>query len=90
MRHIDLAVDKVGGQCGQPIVMALGPAVFDRQILPFDIAGFAQSPAERSEPQLDLCVHAGEKAAEETDHRHRLLLRVSGSGPPTDQPSEQG
>ena len=45
--HIDLAADEVGGQCGQPIIAALRPAVFDRHVLSLDIAGFAQSLAER-------------------------------------------
>ena len=45
--HVDLAADEVGGQCGQPIIAALRPAVFDRHILSLDIAGFAQSLAER-------------------------------------------
>jgi hypothetical protein len=44
---MDLAVDEIGGQCGQPIVMTLCIAVFDRQILPLDEPGFAQSLEER-------------------------------------------
>jgi hypothetical protein len=73
--QVDLAADEVGGQCGQPIILALGPAVFDRQILPFDIAGFAQSLVERG---YKWRIWAGRGAAEETDHRHRLLLRAHG------------
>ena len=45
--QIDLAADEVGGQCGQPIIVALRPAVFDRHVLALDIAGFAQPLAER-------------------------------------------
>src|SRR5947207_495572 len=37
--QIDLATDEIGSQCGQSIIAALCPAVFDRQILPLDIAG---------------------------------------------------
>jgi hypothetical protein len=37
----------IGGQCRQPIAAALGPAVFDRHVLSFDIAGIAQSLVER-------------------------------------------
>src|SRR5438067_10179452 len=47
--YIDLATDEIGGQCRQPIVVALCPAVFDRHILPLDIAGFAQSLPKRSQ-----------------------------------------
>jgi hypothetical protein len=39
--QVDLAVDEVGGQGGQPIIAALRKAVFDRQILPLDVAAFA-------------------------------------------------
>ena len=45
--HIDLAADEIGGQC-EPIIVALCPAVFDRHVLSFDVAGFAQSLAERA------------------------------------------
>ena len=45
--HVDLAADEIGGQCGQPIIAALRPAVFDRHVLSLDVAGFAQSLAER-------------------------------------------
>src|SRR4051812_10670928 len=74
VRHdqIDLAADEIGGQCGQPIVMALRPAVFDRQILSLDVAGFAQSLAERGHKW---CTQARRPGAEVSDHRHRLLLR---------------
>ena len=47
--HIDLAADEIGDQCGQPIIVVLRPAVFDRYVLPLDIAGFAQSLAERGD-----------------------------------------
>src|SRR6516162_11961943 len=60
-----------GGQGGQPVIVALCPAVFDRHVLSLDVAGFAQPLVERS--------HLGRNradAAEEADHRHRLLLRA--------------
>ena len=50
--HVDLAADEVGGQCGQPIIVTLRPAVFDRHVLSLDIAGFAQSLAERGHKRL--------------------------------------
>ena len=34
--------DEIGGQGGQPIIVALCPAVFDRHVLSLDVAGFAQ------------------------------------------------
>ncbi len=77
--HIDLAADEIGSECRQPITQwSLGPAVFDHQILSLDIAGIAQSLAESSYQQGSL---AGRPAAEETDHRHRRLLRARGKRP---------
>ncbi len=80
-RHdqIDLAADEIGGQCGQPIVIALRPAVFDRQILSLDVAGFAQSLAERHKQFRKR--PAGRPGAEDADHRHRLLLRARSERP---------
>jgi hypothetical protein len=43
----DPARGEVGGQGGQPVVMPLGPAVFDPQIAAFDIAGIGEPLAER-------------------------------------------
>src|SRR5262249_27376270 len=63
--------DEVGGQCGEPIKVTLCPAGLYRHILSFDIARFAQPPIKRGEKQL-----IGRGAAEESDYRQRLLLRV--------------
>ena len=37
-----------GGQGGQPVIVALCPAVFDRHVLSLDVAGFAQPLVECS------------------------------------------
>ena len=63
--HVDLAADEVGRQCGQPIIVALGPPVFDRHVLSLDIAGFAQSLPERGHKR---CIRAGRGAAEKSDY----------------------
>ncbi len=47
--HIDLAADELGGQPGQPIEMTLRPAIFDGDVVPFDIAHLAQPVAETGE-----------------------------------------
>jgi hypothetical protein len=65
--------DEIGGQCGQLIVMTLRPAVLDRHVFSFDVAGCAQSLAECGQP---LCKQAGRRAGEKADHWHRLLLRA--------------
>src|SRR5438445_8922052 len=54
--------------------MALRKAVFDRQILSLDVAGFAQSLAERGDKRRERVVGGW---AEDADHRHRLLLRAA-------------
>ncbi len=74
--RVDLTTDEIAGQLGQPIVTTLRPAVFDRDILSLDITGFAQPLVERGRIR---CKLAGRGAAEETDHRHRLLLRADGA-----------
>ena len=53
--------------------MALRPAVFDRHILSLDVADFAQSLAERGHKRFNR--RAGRPRVEDTDHRHRFLLR---------------
>src|SRR5262249_39468082 len=40
--HGHLAADEIGRHCRQLIVMTVGPAVFNRQILPLDITSFFQ------------------------------------------------
>src|SRR5205814_8665581 len=58
--------------------MALRKAVFDRQILSLDVAGFAQSLAERGDERRERVVGGW---AEDADHRHRVLLRAGGKRP---------
>jgi len=41
-----MTADEIIGECGQSIVLAIGPAVLDRRILALDIAGFAKAPTE--------------------------------------------
>src|SRR5262249_10778928 len=68
-----MTADEIIGECGQSIVLAIGPAILDRRILALDIAGFAQAPTESG--------YAGGEcysrpAVEKADHRHRRLLRA--------------
>src|SRR5436190_24327010 len=59
--------------------MALRKAVFDRYILSFDVAGFAQSLEERGNKRCRR--RAGRPGVEDADHRHRLLLRARSERP---------
>ena len=72
--QIDLAADEVGGQCRQPIIVALRPAIFDSQVLSLDVAGFAQSLTEPGEARQ--CRAFGRPWVKVTDDWHRLLLRA--------------
>src|SRR4029077_17670616 len=74
--YVDLAGDEISGQCGQPIIASLRPAVFDCHVLAFDVAGFAPSPVE---PSHKPCKRAGRSGAEDADYRQRLLLGAEGT-----------
>src|SRR5262249_9163973 len=66
--------------------MTFRPAIFDIDVLPFDIANLTQSLAE--------CVDSGRRftwrsAAEESDHWHRRLLRARRERPSCSRAAEQ-
>src|SRR5262245_2780356 len=52
--------------------MIIRPAVFDRDILALDIAGFGQALTEGGSHRR---VRPGRRTVEKPDHRHRRLLR---------------
>src|SRR6516225_8375032 len=56
--------------------MELRPAVFDRNVLSFVVAGFAEPFAKRGER---LSVRGWRGAVEVADDRHCLLLRANGT-----------
>jgi hypothetical protein len=58
-QHGNLAVDQIGGERRQSIALTIGKAVLDRNILPFDIAGFGQTTAkcgERFRQRIARCI----------------------------------
>jgi hypothetical protein len=69
-----LPIDQVGGERRQSIVLTIGEAVLDCNVLVFDIAGLVQAPVKRGDGQ---CV--ARLAEQESDHRH--LLRPRGERP---------
>src|SRR5437867_1761402 len=75
--HVDLTADEVSDQRGQSIVASFCPAVFDRQIVSLYVAVLPQALAERRH----IRTWAGRGGAEETNNRHRLLLRAGGERP---------
>src|SRR5262249_114854 len=69
----DLAMNEVGRLRRQSLVSAFRPAIADRHVLAVYVAGFLQSLAKRG------CVEGiplWRCAVEESDHRHRRLLRA--------------
>jgi hypothetical protein len=67
----DAATDEVTHHCGQAIILAAQPMVFDRHVLALDKAGFVKTAAERGAKR-----GVGRSGVHEADHRHRRLLRV--------------
>jgi len=66
-------VGQLSHQTRQSIVLVFGPAEFDRNILALDEPRFLQSPAKR---RYIVRIGGGHAAVENTDHRHRWLLRA--------------
>jgi hypothetical protein len=71
--HSHLAGDEIGRQRLQPIKLTFGPTEFDRHIAARDITVFIEPLAER---RHQMRVRGQRPAAEESDHRHRRLLRL--------------
>ena len=69
----NLTADEIGGQVGQPVVMALRPAVLDHDIPSLDEAHRVQAPSEFADKFRVALSRSGVK---ETDDRHRRLLRT--------------
>ena len=67
--------------------MALRPAVFDHQILTFDITGFLQSLAECAQK---VCGQIGLRLAEKPDHRRGWLLGTRRERPCDRRAAEKG
>src|ERR1700746_2954151 len=66
-----MTTHEVCNQCGKLIVTAFRPAIFDRDILSFDSAGFLQTLVER---RYEMCIRTGRSAVEIADHGHHRLL----------------
>src|SRR5262249_25593881 len=70
--HVDLAADQIGRQSRQSIVTTVRPAIFDRHVLPRDVAGFTEALPEWRQV---LFVLVSRPAIEDPDYRYRGLLR---------------
>src|SRR5262249_54323278 len=86
--HGHLTVNQFGRKHRQSIILAFRPAIFDLDVLAFDISCLFQSLAERTQAdrvsgQVRRC------AAEEPDHWHRALLRCARRERPYRRAAEQ-
>src|SRR6516162_11608499 len=71
--HRYAAADEIGCKRWQPIGLIVRPAVFDRHVLAFDIAGFLQALEKRDDGVLVVIISG--LGAEEPDHWQWLVLR---------------
>ena len=76
--HGHLSAHQIGQQCRQAIILALQPAILDRQVLAFDVADFVEAFAERGRTGRGAI---GRPAVDKCNHRHRRLLRARGERP---------
>src|SRR5262245_5430985 len=85
--HGDPSVNQFGCERRQPIELPLRPAVYDRYILALDIAAILQTLAKSTQTvgaYVRRC-----RRVEETDHRHRRLLRAGRQRPRGRRTAEQ-
>lgn len=84
--HVDLPTDKIGNQCRHAFVVALRPAIFDRNIAAFLIACLAEALVESAQT-------AGVKLrhfqAEITANLHLWLLRPRSERPGSRRTAEE-
>src|SRR5262249_14459345 len=84
--HRHLTTNQIGRECGQSIIVTLCPAILDRNVLAFDVAGFLQTLAKGGHVTR---VSLWRCAVEEPDHRHRRLLRACRERPRRRSAAEQ-
>src|SRR5262249_45398305 len=75
---VNPARNQLGCQRRQSIILTFRPAVFDRNVLALDVSSCVQTLPECADL---LRRFAGCPGSEETDHRHRPLLRARGNRP---------
>src|SRR5262249_32151296 len=71
--HRDLTAYQIACEVGQSVDLVLRPAILDHDILALDVAGFANALPECGQIA---CTISKRRAAEESDHWHRRLLRA--------------
>src|SRR5262249_56451993 len=79
--------DEISRQGWQSIVVAIGPTVFDRNILPLEVTRFAQALLKCCHLR---CIAAGGTSGEKTHGRHRPPLRAPRERPRRRPPPPPG
>jgi hypothetical protein len=79
-------LNQIGRERRQSVILAFRPAVLDCHVLTLDVAGFLQTLAERGDERPP---PVRRSAVEETDHRHRRLLRARCERPRSRRAAEQ-
>src|SRR5262249_29868902 len=79
--------DQIRRQLGQPVVLVLGEAIDDRDVLAFDVARLLQALMECAQTLRDI---VGRSQIEKSDHRHRRLLRACRERPRGSRAAERG
>ena len=69
----DLTANEMCRHLRQPVILTVGPAIIDLDVLALDIVGFAQRLAERGNLERGIFCRP---AAEKPDHLHPTLLRA--------------
>ena len=77
---------EISRQLTKSCVLALRPAEFQRDILPFLVTGFRETFAECG---YLLRSRSGRAGIEKSDHRHRRLLRARSERPRSHRAAEQ-
>jgi hypothetical protein len=82
-----LTSNKISRERRQPIQSSLRPAIFDRDVLTLDVTDLVQAAPERG-------CHGSERlrrlSIQESNQRHRRLLRAGGKRPSRRRAAEQG
>jgi hypothetical protein len=86
--HRHLTAYQIGCEVGQSVVLVLRPAILNRHILALDVAGFTNALPECG--QKACTIGRRPRAAEESYHRHRRLLRARCERPCGGRAAERG
>ena len=86
-QHGHLAANQIGRKRRKSIELTLGKAVFDGHVLAFDVAGFFEPLLERGDLLVQRSARSG---AQESNHRHRRLLRARRQRPSGHRAAERG